>query len=180
MKAEGAVRIAGRELGSGFTKRVELRREGGEAVGLTIAPLGLGFHRRLRERGIVAPVPPTRIARDSARKPLRGERGMAMLVADEYDREYLAEVELYHQRVAVLVVAEALKGDPAVELETQEPGPEGNWRAYADALHAEFERSGWTAGDLIRLCQEVCRLSNLLDEHLQEAHGNFSPAAGGG
>jgi len=143
---------------------------------LTLRPLSLGFHRRLRERGIVSPMPPTRVARDSGGKPLRDSQGLAVLVADESDADYREQRERYHQRIAVLMVAEALQADPTIQFDTSPPESDNDWPGYADELYHEFEQAGFSAGDLIYLCEEVCRLSNLLDDHLRDSHQNFSPS----
>ena len=173
------MKVGGRVLEGRYGREVVLPRGDGSVWTFRIQALPLGFHRRLRERRIEPPPVPTRVVRDSGGKAMRDERGLAVLAADDSDAEYRRELELYHQRVAVLAVVEALRSDPDVEFETRPPAT-NDWRAYADDLYEELERSGWAAGDLITLCQEVCRLSNLVDDHLREAGRNFSqpPPAG--
>ncbi len=148
---------------------------------LRLQPLPLGFHQRLRRRRIHPPVPPVKIARDAAGKPLRDAQGSAVTLADVQQPDYLAACERYHQRVAVLSLAEALRGDETIELETVPPVESATqgWEDYADALFAELEQAGFAAGDLVLLCREICRLSNLIDDHLRVAQGNFSSAANG-
>lgn len=141
---------------------------------LTMSPLPLGFSRRLRERGVWAPSPPSRIARDAGGRPVRDERGQAVTLNDDSDPEYRRELELYHQRVAVLSVVEALRADPHVTFEAERPSGEAGWAAYADAVYAEMEQAGFTAGDLVHLCSFACRMSNLAGEHLREASQGFS------
>ncbi|RLS52611.1 MAG: hypothetical protein DWH91_16310 [Planctomycetota bacterium] len=139
-------------------------------------PLSLGFHRRLRGRGVVPPEPPRKVARDSAGKPLRDPSGLAILTADDRHPDYLNLLDVYHQRVAVLAIVESLKSDPQVTFTTQPPStsdPEA-WCRYADALFEEMETAGMTAGDLAILSQWTCRLSHLLDSDLQGATRNFS------
>ncbi|MEW4528391.1 hypothetical protein [Maioricimonas sp. JC845] len=173
--------IDGCQPAPAVTRTVTLPRGDGSALTLTIQPLSLGFHRRLRERGIVPPTPPRRVARDAAGKPLRDESGLAVMLADEQDPQYLAEQEQYHHRVALLAVAESLAADPQVRFDAQPPASDDDaiaWTGYADALGAELEAAGFTAGDLVRLCTEICRLSNLLDEQLAATQAGFSlPAA---
>lgn len=146
-----------------------------------MSPLPLGFHRRLRDLGVVAPQAPVKVARESSGKPLRDGNGLAVMMADERDLAYRSELELYHQRVAVLAVAEALRDDPDVTFDavpperTAEKGISSAWLDYADAVYDELGQAGFTDGDLIRLCDEVCRLSNLLDRHLAAARQNFFP-----
>jgi hypothetical protein len=147
-------------------------------------PLRLGFSRTLRERGVAPPEPPLRVARDSSGRPLRDERGQAVMVAAEADSDYLRQLELYHQRVAVLAVAESLEGDAEVSFETPRPEGQGQgqgqeqahsgWIEYADALYDEMERAGFTAGDLVHLCTQACRLSNLAGDHLRDSARGFS------
>lgn len=165
---------------SSLSRPVSLPRPDGSSVVLQLQPLSLGFQRRLRERGIVSPVPPVRVARDSSGKPVRDDSGLAVTMADRHDSDYLLQNELYHQRVAVLAIAESLRSDPDFGFETPAPaeGPAGAWPRYADALFAEMETAGLTAGDLVFLCDAVCRLSNLADQQFEQAqHGFFSPAA---
>lgn len=165
---------SGQPMRERFTRTIELPRPDGSALALTLRPLPLGYHARLRERGISPPVPPTRVARDSQGRPIRDERTMAVLVADEHDPAHLAAVATYHQRVAVLVTAEALGADPRIEFEAPTPAGDHGWAEFADALYSEFADAGFSDGDLVRLCGEVCRMSNLLDDHLREAGRNFS------
>src|SRR5262245_32985049 len=96
---------------SSYSSVCELRRPMGEGIALRMQPLRLGFARSLRERGIVPPEPPLRVARDAAGRPVRDERGQAVTVAAEADPEYVRQLEQYHQRVAVLAVAESLEAD---------------------------------------------------------------------
>lgn len=173
------MQLRGQNRATPFTQTVTLPRPDGDGWSFTLQPLPLGFHRRLRTRGLLPPSPPARLVRDSSGRPLRDETGQVVTAADTTDRQYLAELELYHQRVAVLAVAEALRADPRVAFDAPPPAadvPEA-WTQYADALHAELEAAGFTAGDLILLCQAVCRLSNLLSDHLRMAWGNFSSVA---
>ncbi|MCA9081441.1 MAG: hypothetical protein KDA58_12835 [Planctomycetaceae bacterium] len=159
-----------------------LRRAAGDQLTLQLRPLPLGFHRRLRERNIVPPAPPLRVARDSNGRPIKDTQGHAVTLSDPHRPEYLAQLEAYHHRVAILSLAEALSDDPEIRFETLCPNDAANttasdqWLAYADALAEELETAGFTAGDLIRLCQEICRLSNLFDDHIQTQAANFSSA----
>lgn len=160
-----------------FSQRVELPRPEGAALVLTVSPLPLAFHRRLRLRGIVAPRKPTRVARDSSGKPLRDSQGLAVLAADEESGEYLAELDLYNQRVAALLIAEGLRDDASLLFETRQPGEGEDWTRYADGLCGEMEEAGWSAGDVALLCDHVFRVSNLLDDHVRGTTENFSRAA---
>jgi hypothetical protein len=172
------MRVRGQELAGVGAQRVSLIRGDGTTLPLLIRPLPLGFHRRLRSLGLVPPQPPVRVARDAGGSPLRDAQGHAVTLRDESDAAYLAAVELYHQRVAVLAIVESLKGDPDVAFTSQAPGESAGdvsaWTSYADTLFAELEAAGFTAGDLTQLCGLICRMSRLLDEHLRDARGNFS------
>ncbi len=159
------------------TQTVTLPRADGSDWTFTLQPLPLGFHRRLRDRGLCPPTAPQKIARDSHGRPLRDDTGLAVTLADQSDPQYLADLELYHQRVAVLAVVEAFAADPHVHFETPAPSNSERgdaWPGYADAIHRELEAAGFTAGDLIFLCHAISRLSNLLGDHLQQARTNFS------
>ena len=159
------------------TQTVILPRPRGDDWTFTIQPLSLGFHRRLRDRGITPPAPPTRVARDSSGRPLRDESGLAVTTTDATDQQYLDQLERYHQRVAVLAVAESFQADTHVEFETSKPDDHAAadvWTTYADALYAELEAAGFSAGDLILLCNAICRLSNLISDHIDQARSNFS------
>ena len=174
------MRIHGRSPSNSFTRQFTLPRPDGTALTFTMRPLPLSFHRRLRDRGLIPPQPPTRIARDSQGKPIRDEAGLAVTLADERDPQFLTALEFYHQRIAVLAVAESLSADPNITFETTPPASTATsvqdtaWATYADALYAELEQAGFTSGDLIRLCSAACRLSNLIDDHLQLTQANFS------
>ncbi len=169
------MKINGQTLQRDYSRQVELPRPDGSSVMLRLQPLPLGFHRQVKKQGILAPLPPARIARDSSGRPLRDERGVAIMLEDEHDKTFLEEWELYHQRLAVLIVAKALEVDPTVEFETVHPNQLDDWTEYADELYAELEAAGFSAGDLIYLCEEVCRMSNLAGEHLSQATTDFIP-----
>jgi hypothetical protein len=171
------MRVHGEELSGSFTRNVSLSRPDGSTLALTLQPLPLGFHRRLRSCGVLSPQPPVRVARESGGQPLRDGNGYALTLRDEHDPAHLAALELYHQQVAVLAVAESLKADDTVRFDSHEPaGCEGSaWTAYADELFEELEQAGFTAGDLAHLCSYVCRMSRLIDDDLRRARGNFSP-----
>ncbi len=158
---------------------IQLPRSGGQPITLAMQPLPLGFHRRLRGRGVVPPQPPRKVARDSTGKPLRDESQLAILTSDDSDPDYLNQLDLYHQRVAVLAIVESLKSDPQITFTSQPPTSNSSedWRRYADSLFDEMEAAGLTAGDLALLSNWTCRLSNLIDTDLQGATRNFSPAA---
>lgn len=157
---------------------VQLPRLGGEPITLAMQPLPLGFHRRLRGRGVVPPQPPRRVARDSSGKPLRDESGLAILTSDDSDADYLNQLDLYHQRVAVLGIVESLKSDSQVTFASHPPSTNSAeaWCLYADSLFDEMESAGLTAGDLALLSHWTCRLSNLIDGDMQGASRNFSQA----
>jgi hypothetical protein len=171
------MKLSGRPVQNLFVSRYQLPRGTGEPLTLQLRPLPLGFHQRLRNRGIVTPLPPLKIARDSGGKPLRDAQGMVLTLTDQRQPEFLAEVNRYHQCVAVLSVVEALAGDPAISFETTPPGEAATaetWRNYAESIFSELEQAGFTAGDLVLLCREVCRLSNLIDEQLTAVQASFS------
>jgi len=171
------VQIKGLKPRSSYRSVCVLPRPNGESVALSLQPLPLGFQRLLVEHGIVPPSPPTRIARDSGGRPMRDDTGAAITIADDQDADYRQALELYHQRVAVIAVAESLAGDPNVEFGIERPQGTSPWDLYADALYVGMEEAGLTAGDLLHLCGCACRLSNLSGEHLREAGANFSSAA---
>lgn len=158
---------------------IQLPRPAGEPLTLTMQPLSLGFHRRLRGRGLVPPQAPRKVARDSTGKPLRDESGLAVITVDACDTDYLNQLDLYHQRVAVLAIVESLQSDANVKFAAPAPAssdPQA-WFRYADAIFDEMEAAGLTAGDLAHLSNWTCRLSNLIDCDLQRASANFSSEA---
>jgi len=170
------MKIQGQTPAATYTKTIALPRPDGSEWILSITPLPLGFHRRLHERGIVSPAPPRRVARDSNGQPLKDRSGLAVMMQDDHDAGYQAEVVRHQQELAALMVFEGLRHDPGIEFETQPPS-EGTWQPFAAALCDEFEAAGWSLGDLTIVCEEICRLSNLLDDHLQEAEQVFSSPA---
>ncbi|MCA9088049.1 MAG: hypothetical protein KDA90_05365 [Planctomycetaceae bacterium] len=163
-----------------LTSSLTLSRQDGTTLTLELQPLPLGFYRRLRERGVIPPTPPSKPARDSNGRLIRDAQGHAVTINSPHDPQYLADLERYHQRVAVLSLAEALTADPHTQFESQPPTEAaGNadisrWLTYADQLADELESAGFRAGDLIIICQEICRLSNLLGDQLNGATANFS------
>lgn len=170
--------ISGQAASLPVTSVVQLPRPAGDGPWLTLSPLSLGFPRKLREWGLCPPVAPSRVARDLQGRPLRQANGQAVVMADETDPHYQLERERYHQRVAVLTIVEGLRNDPQVRFSAQATDFPGDGAGYADRLFEELEAANWTAGDLVWLCTRICRLSNLLDEHLQETGADFSQADG--
>lgn len=167
------MRIGGKKIQEVYSRRVRLPRPDGGSWDLMVQPLRLGFLQTLHERGIVVPTAPTKVARDSSGKPLRDAEGFAVLQRDESNLQYLEAVEKYHQRVATLVLWEGLQGDEQVEFETSVPDRVDGWDLFADQLHAELEQSGWTAGDLIWICERIAEMSNLTGEHFRESQRDF-------
>lgn len=153
-----------------------LPRPQGQDLTFLLAPLPLGFHQRLKECGILPPAAPLKLARDSQGKPLRDAAGNVVQLPQSQSPEHMCRMERYHQRVAVLAISEALRSDPQVEFETQPPTSQlaVDWETFADARFDELERAGFTPGDVVRLCREICRLSNLLDVDIKAAQGRFS------
>lgn len=150
----------------GFEREVMWRRVDGESVPLRIRPLRLGFRERWAGWGIVPPESPRRVVRDSQGRLVRDERGLAVLTADEMGPAYRAACERYQARVAGLLVAEGLCGGLAIRAQAPNPGDEGT--VYADAVLTELDEAGFSAGDVLWLCDEILRLSRLGGEHLSQ------------
>lgn len=155
-----------------------LPRPHSEPVVLDLRPLPLGFQQLLKRHGIIAPAPPMRLARDSSGKPVKDSHGQPIRLIDEANETYQNECELYHQRIAVLAVAFALRHDPTSPLAGCWPGsqqpPAGEWTAWADQLFETLVSAGWLAGDLLATCTEITRLSNLISDRLVAAQASFS------
>ncbi|WP_437186938.1 hypothetical protein SH668x_000309 [Planctomicrobium sp. SH668] len=175
------MKFNGKTLTQSITVQFALSRGNGDPLLVTLKPLPLGFNERLRTRGIAPPVPPTKIARDSGAKPIRDPNGIAITMLDKLDPAFVEAMERYHRCVAVLSVVESLRGDSQLTFDSEPPTSNRgeDWIRFADSLHEEMVDGGFTAGDLIRLFKEVCRLSNLLDEHVAVARGNFSDSTEG-
>lgn len=163
----------GEELRGEYRRTVELGRPDGSVWRFVIQPLSLGFSRELRQRGIVPPARPTRVVRDATGKPVRDAQGLAVLAGDDDDGKYQGELERYHQRMAVLMIVEGLRGDPEVTFDSVRPLGNEGWGTYADGLIEEFERAGLSAGDVGILCQEIARMSQLLPEHVKGKQVSF-------
>ena len=144
-------------------------------VSVSLRPLPLGFHRRLKERGVVPPVPKRTAARDSAGRVLRDADGRPVLTEDAADAGHLAAVDRYQERLAALMLAESLGG--GVSFETPPPGEAGDWNAYADRLLEELSEAGVTPGDLATLCRGVCEASRLIEPAVKAAGERLFPAA---
>jgi hypothetical protein len=162
------------------TSLYSLPRPDGSSWTFQLSPLPLGFQRRLHERGLSPPLPPLQIVRDSQGKPVRDASGLALTQANDRDPGYRSESEQHHQRVAVLALVEALRHDRFISFNTLPPPADTRdrvlWISYADAIYQELAEVGFSDGDLIHLCGEICRISNLLDQHLSVARSNFSLA----
>ncbi len=171
------MKFAGKPLEFTYTSPFTLQRGSAAPLTFILQPLSLGFHQRLRLHGILPPTAPLKVSRDSTGKPLRDAHGVAVTHTDNRDATYLTNLDRYHQRVAVLTVAESLQADPNVRFETPVPLDAADttaWEQYADSLFQELEQAGFLAGDLTLLCREICRISNLLEQHLTSAQSSFS------
>lgn len=150
---------------------------GDEGTRVRLRPLALGFQRRMKERGVVPPCPPRTVVRDSHGRAIKDERGQAVLMVDEAEPGYLAAVEEYHERLAVLMIAESIEG---VTFTAERPTDDAGWSAYADAVAAELAAAGLTAGDFVRLCRGVCEASRMSEGSLDVAADAFFSSAGTG
>lgn len=159
------------------TARVRLPRPDGDGPWLTISALPLGFLRQLRQHQVCLPTAPLRAARDSEGRVLRDPQGQVSVHADERDPGHQAALELYHQRMAVLAVHSGLRGDHQVRFETLPESYPTDSNAFADRLLEELEEAGWSAGDLRWLCEQICRLSNLLPDAVRGAGARFFSVA---
>ncbi|QDT33637.1 hypothetical protein Mal48_28910 [Thalassoglobus polymorphus] len=172
------MKLLGQDLELKFLQPFSLKRPDGRDWTFQLSPLPLGFQKKLRDKGITPPTPPVKISRDSTGKPIRDHAGQVVTFTDLNSAEFLSDSELYHQRVAVLAVVEALRNDSSVCFETVPPEVDGtnglSWGDFADAVFQELEQAGFTPGDLLAFCDEICRISNMLDGHLREAQANFS------
>ncbi len=168
LKREGVV------FPGGMRRVVEFRRQGeGEGVPIALRPLRLGFQRRWAEWGLVAPEAPRRVARDSQGRIVRDERGEAVLVPDEARPEWRAAYERHQLRVAALVVAEGWADEDATFDSSPRDGESGG--EYADRLLDELDASGWSAGEVVWLCEQVLALSRLVGDGVREAGERSSP-----
>ena len=167
------MKFCGKQVVGEFCRGVSLSRPDGTVWEMEIRPLPLSLQRAWRERGILQPTAPTKVSRDSQGRVLRDGDGLAVLQRDESAAEYLLEMEKYHQRVAVLVVWECLRGDVRYEFETPVPSSRESWVSFADAFHEELEQAGWSSGDVIWFCDRVAELSHLAGDHVQESRAGF-------
>lgn len=170
------MRRQGETIQQDYRQTVLLPRPDGSAWSLVLQPLRLGFPQLLKERGLHIPTAPVTLVRDSQGRPIRDADGQAVTHRNEQDGDHVLAVERYHQRLATLMVWEALQADEAIEFDTAPPAEEGDWLAFADEILNELIQAGFTAGDLIWLCEQVAVLSNLAGEHLRQARGHFFPA----
>ena len=167
------MKIAGQILSGRNTTVVELRRPDIGPIHLTVQALPLGFESLLAERGIRRPAVPKRVARDSRGKVIRDEAHEAVLHADPGDLDYQRQLEAYARRTLCLEVVEGLAADSSVAFDTQPPGGDGDWAAYADAIYEELQTAGFSDGDLVVLVQAIHRVSNLTEEAIRAAQNDF-------
>lgn len=152
-----------------------LPRPDTDPVVLMLSPLPLGFHQRLVRHGVRPPAPPARIARDAAGRPLKDAAQQVVTFSDDRAPDYLAAIDLYHQRLATLMARFAL-GDGS-DSPFRAPCPDGataDWTGWADALFEDLVVAGWLAGDLLRVCQAISQASNLVDPLIEETQRRFS------
>lgn len=170
------MKLQGKVLRGKSTKVLLWRRGDGGEHEVIVTALPLGFGVWLRQKGIVQPEIPVRVARDAQGKPMRDASGQAVVREDRSDALYVASVEQYQQRLAMLVMWQGLKEDPQVTWETVEPAVEGDWVAFADQLFEELERSGVTMGEVVWLCEEITNVTHQATARVEETRATFFPA----
>ena len=172
------MRIRGEQPLAATTHPFSISRPDGSEWVVQLSALPLGFQRRLRERGIAAPIPPSRVARDSAGQVMKDRQGRAVLISDQHDADYLLEKERYQQRLAATMVWEALLRDPDIEFDACPPR-EGNWSPFADELCNELEAAGWSLGDVSRGVPRSVSAQQSAGRRAGGGRAGFSPARPG-
>ncbi len=167
------MKIHGERVGGRARTVVLWKLPAGGEVELSVSALPLGFACQLRRRGVVMPVVPVRVARDKEGRPLKDGAGLAVPMEDRGDCGYMEAVERYHQRVAMLVLYEGLRGNAHWQWECVEPGEGGDWCRFADALFEELETAGVTLGEVVWLCETITALGLQGQEQVPGARDRF-------
>ena len=171
------MKLHGQTLVARPRKTVLWRRMDGSEHELTLTALPLAFGTWLRERGIIQPDPPVRVARDAQGKPIRDAQGQAVVTEDRHDRDYLLRLEAYQQRLAMLVLWQATRDESQLTWETPTPDVHGDWLSFADDLFEELEQAGVTMGEVTWLCEEATSHSSLVTQAVADRRADFFPAA---
>lgn len=171
------MKLHGEPIRGRVTKTIVWTRGDGSAYEIVVSPLPLGFGVWLREKGLVQPEVPVRVARDAQGKPLRDAQGQAVVREDRADAAHLASVERYQQRLAMLVLWRGLQGESRFVFETPTPGDEGDWLAFADRLFNELDAAGVTMAEVVWLCEAITSQAGPTSQRVLEQRADFFPAA---
>lgn len=153
------MKIGGKALVTRNSTKITIVRDNGneaerQVVELTVSPLPLSFFQIQTNRGIYetfdAPEVPVKMENGVLlRDPLNPSR--FAMKPNENDPEYRRKLYATNRRMNAVKFREALKHDPSVEFETQEPAETASpeeWRKYADTLADEIESAGFTATEV--------------------------------
>lgn len=157
------------------SKAVEFKI-GEESITFTLTAVPLGWRERVQKiKAFVLPDAPREPLKSPNGKIVKGEDGLALVVRNENDPEYLEKLSEIGRRLRVLKVYELLKHDSAVKFTAVEPAGDGEaeWSKFCDDIFAEFQEFGITAEELATLEFAGDQLSSRID--MQELKKHFLP-----
>jgi hypothetical protein len=145
------------------------RPEGGDII-IWVQAVGLGFEEKA-EQVFPTPVAPTRFARDSRGRLMKDPETHRVVTEPDETPAYKEAVSTCQRRQMMLLLERAID-DPDWSFEATHPGDLADKAAiaeYYDKLFEEFQKAGFTLGDLTIIVQKVMTISNMSKEALENA-----------
>ena len=165
---------------SSFTKRATITVPIGtkpdgtpDTITAKVKTLGIDVSEKLQER-IPEPLPPTRPLRDS-QGPIRDKDGQPVMHEDRRDAAYRKAARQHQLLFGIAGFLEALD-DPSWQFDSvrpQEGDSEAAWRSYYEHVLEELAQLGLSGTAIMRLAQQIAKLSGIGDPDLEKAASGF-------
>lgn len=155
------------------SKAIELK-VGEESIAFTLTAVPLGWRERVQKiKAFNLPECPREPMKAANGKIVKGEDGLALVVRNESDPEYLEKLSEIGRRLRALKVYELLRNDASVKFSAVEPSGDGEaeWSQFCDDIFAEFQEFGLTAEELATIEFAGDQLSSRID--MQELKKHF-------
>lgn len=172
------MKFGGKTLTVKNKKKISLERCDGnetQVIELTVTPLPFDFLDLLKSRGAFKNVEPPKGYVEL--KPGVFKRdpvtNAPVVEPNRNDPTYQRESQLQYRRMQALALREALKNDPTVEYECQEPKPDAppvEWERYADEMVKEVYdlEKGLTQREVDLVIEASAKLSAVEAQNLTE------------
>lgn len=176
------MKVCGKTLSVTNQKVVTFKRKSAdgqneELISLVVSPNQLSFQQKYLPTGVLSlPKIPVELVRDKKTNRVEvDEKGEVVKINNTNDPDFIRKWRNATDRSAAVQFRDALRLDPNVEWESQEPGFEPQdketeeafrkrWSKYADALCQEIESAGFTDGEITHVIHVSSELEVSTDD----------------